>query len=309
LKPGVPAVLGPQPKDAEAVIEARADELGAPLSRWPREWRCVAAGAGMRFAGERWRLDLPLPSLAGAHQIINAGTAIACLEQLEEFPLSSALIATGLRQIEWPARLQRLTRGVLVEMMPPGWELWLDGGHNPGAGVVLADAVAGWCDRPLYLVVGMLNTKDTAGFLHPLAPYAAALAAVTIPGEENPHHAEAIAAAARSLGIQGSTAPSVEDLRLAASRRYSAGREQLTASDMAMPFDTLKLARRLESAGFPPQQAGDMAEAIAEAISELVTKTDLQTAMRDLEQRLTIRLGGMMVVAVGIILAGFKLIH
>ncbi len=76
-----------------------------------------------------------------------------------------------------------------------------------------------------------------------------------------------------------------------------------------MPFDTLKLARRLESAGFPPQQAGDMAEAIAEAISELVTKTDLQTAMRDLEQRLTIRLGGMMVVAVGIILAGFKLIH
>ena len=78
---------------------------------------------------------------------------------------------------------------------------------------------------------------------------------------------------------------------------------------MAMPFDTLKLARRLESAGFPPQQAGDMAEAIAEAISGLVTKADLQNAMRDLEQRLTIRLGGMMVVAVGFILAGFKFIH
>jgi hypothetical protein len=78
---------------------------------------------------------------------------------------------------------------------------------------------------------------------------------------------------------------------------------------MAMPFDTLKLARRLESAGFPPQHAGDMAEAIAEAISELVTKADLQTAMRDLEQRLTIPLGGTKVVAVGVILAGFKLIH
>jgi hypothetical protein len=45
------------------------------------------------------------------------------------------------------------------------------------------------------------------------------------------------------------------------------------------------------------------------AISELVTKADLQNAIRDLEQRLTIRLGGMMVVAVGIILAGFKFIH
>ena len=78
---------------------------------------------------------------------------------------------------------------------------------------------------------------------------------------------------------------------------------------MAMPFNTLKLARRLEAAGFPAQQAGDMAEAIAQAISELVTKADLQNAIRDLEQRLTIRVGGMMVVAVGMILAGFKFTH
>ena len=74
---------------------------------------------------------------------------------------------------------------------------------------------------------------------------------------------------------------------------------------MAMPFDTLKLARRLEAAGFPAQQAGDMAEAIAEAVSQLATKADL----RDLEQRMTIKFGGMIVVAVGVILAGFKLIH
>jgi dihydrofolate synthase/folylpolyglutamate synthase len=210
LKPGVPAVLGPQPEEAEVIIDSRANELGAPLYRWQREWRCKAFGGGMRFSGEEWRLDLPLPSLAGAHQIINAGTAIACLEQLRDFPLSSEAIATGLEKIEWPARLQPLTRGPLVEMMPPGWELWLDGGHNPGAGVVLADAVAGWRDRPLYLVVGMLNTKDATGFLGPLAPYAKALAGVTIPGEENPHHAEAIATAARSVGIPGSAAPSVE---------------------------------------------------------------------------------------------------
>ena len=74
---------------------------------------------------------------------------------------------------------------------------------------------------------------------------------------------------------------------------------------MAMPFDALKLARRLEGAGFPAQQAGDMSEAIAEAIAALATKTDLET----LERKMTIKLGGMMVVAVGVILAGFKLIH
>jgi len=210
LKPGVPAVVGPQPQEAEAVIEARATELGAPLSRWQHEWRCEAADEGMRFAGERWQLDLPRPSLAGAHQIANAGAAIACLEHLRDLPVSAKAIAAGLRQIEWPARLQRLTRGPLVDIMRPGWELWLDGGHNPGAGAVLAEFVSSWHDRSLYLVVGMLNTKDSAGFLRPLAPHAKTLAAVTIPGEQNPLPAETIAAAARSVGLTATTAASVD---------------------------------------------------------------------------------------------------
>jgi dihydrofolate synthase/folylpolyglutamate synthase len=209
LKPGAPAVIGPQPKEAEAVIEARAVELGAPLSRWQRDWRCIADGAGMRFTSEHWRLDLPMPSLPGAHQIANAGTAIACLEQLRALPLAPEAVASGLRRIEWPARLQRLTRGPLVELMPVDWELWLDGGHNPGAGAVLAEFIAGWHDRPLFLIVGMLNTKDSAGFLGPLAPHTKALAAVTIPGEQNPLPAEAIAEAARSVGMIATTATSV----------------------------------------------------------------------------------------------------
>jgi len=92
---------------------------------------------------------------------------------------------------------------------------------------------------------------------------------------------------------------------------------------MAVPFDTLRLARRLEAAGFAPQQAGDMAEAIAEAISTLATKADVLAVRADLaalearidakleilKRDMTIRLGSMMVIAVGVILAGFKLIH
>src|SRR4029077_18089152 len=94
-------------------------------------------------------------------------------------------------------------------MLPPSWELWLDGGHNPGAGAVLAEFIAGWHDRPLYLVVGMLNTKDSTGFLGPLAPHAQALAAVTIPGEQDPLPAEASATAVHSVGLVASTATSV----------------------------------------------------------------------------------------------------
>jgi hypothetical protein len=76
---------------------------------------------------------------------------------------------------------------------------------------------------------------------------------------------------------------------------------------VAVPFDTLKLARRLEAAGFPAQQAGDMSEAIAEAVSQLATKADIEALKADIEllkRDMTIRLGSMMVVAVDIILAG-----
>jgi dihydrofolate synthase / folylpolyglutamate synthase len=142
LKQGAPAVIGPQPDEAAAVIESRALAIGAPLYRWHREWRCEAFGPGMRYEGEKWRLDLPPSSLPGAHQIGNAGIALACLERLDGFSLSQEALAAGLRRIDWPARMQRLTRGPLAEILPPGWEAWLDGGHNPGAGQVLAGTVA-----------------------------------------------------------------------------------------------------------------------------------------------------------------------
>jgi dihydrofolate synthase/folylpolyglutamate synthase len=209
LKPSVPAVIAPQPSEAETVIEARAAAVGAPLFRSGREWRCDRSAGGMRYTGERWDFDLPLPSLIGEHQIVNAGTAIACLERLAEFTVSREAIAGGLRRIDWPARLQLLRHGPLIDAVPADWELWLDGGHNPAAGEVLADVAAGWHDRPLYLVVGMMNTKDAPGFIAPLAKHVQSLTAVTIPGEKNALPAEAIAAAAASIGFPARTADSV----------------------------------------------------------------------------------------------------
>jgi dihydrofolate synthase / folylpolyglutamate synthase len=209
LKPGAPAIIGPQPEEAEAVIECRAAAIDAPLFRWRHEWHCEAGGDGMRYEGPRWQLDLPLPSLPGMHQIVNAGTAIACLEQLPQLSLPPAAIATGLRQIDWPARMQRLRHGPLIDLLPAGWELWLDGGHNPAAGEVIAEVVRGWRDRPLDLIVGMLNTKDASGFLAPLAAHARTLFAVTIPGEENPHPAAEIVASAKSVGIAAREAASI----------------------------------------------------------------------------------------------------
>ncbi len=211
LKPGVPGIIGVQTDEAAAVIAARAAEIAAPLYRFGHDWHCEAAGdAGMRYRGPRWTLDLPLPSLRGDHQIGNSGIAIACLEQLQGFSLPESAIADGLRHIDWPARLQRLNRGPLNGMLPKGWELWLDGGHNPGAGEVIAKAAEGWRDRPLYLIVGMLNTKDAGGFLRPLVPHVRFLEAITIPGEENPHPATGIVTAAREVGMPALQADTIE---------------------------------------------------------------------------------------------------
>jgi dihydrofolate synthase/folylpolyglutamate synthase len=139
-------------------------------------------------------------------------------------------IAAGLRRIDWPARLQRLRRGKLPDALPAGWELWLDGGHNPSAGAALADAARGWGGQPLYLVVGMLNTKDAAGFLAPLAPQVRALYALTIPREENVHPAARIAAAARSLGIEAHETESVDSAFRAIIGREGPGRVLICGS-------------------------------------------------------------------------------
>ncbi|HXP76902.1 MAG TPA: folylpolyglutamate synthase/dihydrofolate synthase family protein [Stellaceae bacterium] len=210
LKPGVRGIVGPQLQDAADVIEVRATETGSPLYWHGKDWRAEPTASGMRYEGTRWRLDLPVPALAGRHQIDNAGAAIACLEGLDApLAVDPEAIARGLRGIEWPARLQRLTRGPLARMLPPDCELWLDGGHNQAGGEVLAQHATTWRDRPLHLVFGMLNTHDPRGFLKALAGDVADVATVAIPGEANSLSAEDAAGAAHSVGFAAKSYPSV----------------------------------------------------------------------------------------------------
>jgi dihydrofolate synthase/folylpolyglutamate synthase len=231
LKPGRPAVLAPQPAAALAVFEARARALGAPLFVAGRDWNVAATGDGLRYEGRRWpRLELPRPGLVGAHQIDNAGTALACLDQLDGFALVPAQLARGLETVEWPARLQHLDGGRLAALLPAGWELWLDGGHNEGGGAALGAMARAWQDRPLHLVFGMIASHDAQAFLAPLAPYAASLTALTIPGEASALPAETAASLARSLGIAARTAESIDAALRQASAAGAPGRVLICGS-------------------------------------------------------------------------------
>lgn len=209
---GVPAVLFPQPAaEAQGMLEKRARLKKVPI--YP--WSVTPTGDGFRFESGKRRLDLPRPALPGPHQIVNAGVAIACLDHLP-LAVDDEAVRRGLATVEWPARLQRLVRGPLVEMLPPGWELWLDGGHNDSAGEALALQAIEWHaedqDRPLLMIYGMLETKDPYGFLAPLGAFVTSLRSVGIPGEPSSLPPEETTEAARICSIVDSApADSVEE--------------------------------------------------------------------------------------------------
>lgn len=197
IKPRVPVIVGPQDDDALRVIEARAMGLSAPIVAHGQHWMIQPERDGMVFQDDHGLWDLPRPNLIGPHQVQNAGTALAALRALGA---TDAQARAAVTQAEWPARMQRLRHGPLVDLAQ-GAELWLDGGHNPAGGQALAATLAAMPARPTHLVCGMLNTKDVAGYLRPLADHAAGLTAIDIPGEPNTLPATQTADAARQVGM------------------------------------------------------------------------------------------------------------
>ncbi len=195
IKRGVPCIVGPQKDDALAVIETRANALGAPLLAHGQHWNAFTERGRLVFQDETGLLDLPMPSLPGEHQVENAGAAIATLRALGAGDPEAAV-----RRAIWPARMQRLREGPLTEIAPDA-ELWLDGGHNAAAGQAIGVHLGRQSKRPTYAICGMLNTKDISGYLSPLRPHLEALHAVSIPGEINTLPAQTTAQAARAEGI------------------------------------------------------------------------------------------------------------
>jgi dihydrofolate synthase/folylpolyglutamate synthase len=219
MKRDVPVAIGAQPNAVAAVLLEAAARVGAPVSLRGRDWTVTPTATGFRYEDATAKLLLPAPSLPGIHQLDNAGIAIAAV-RASGLDVSAPAIPAGIITAEWPARLQRL-RGRLARTLPPGWELWLDGGHNPGAGEVLGAHLATWADRPVHLIVGMKDSKDATGFLRPLLPHATTLWAVAEPGQHSALPVEAIIAAS---GGVARPAPHVADALAAIAREREPGR-------------------------------------------------------------------------------------
>ena len=204
LKPGVPAFVAAQPRDALAVIERQAARWRAPLKIAGEDWTATEERGRLVYQDDAGLIDLPAPKLYGRHQFENAGVAIATLRTLKSMRIPPAAYEAGIVKAEWPARMQRLAQGKLVDLTPPGSELWLDGGHNPDGGRAIAATLADLeerVSRPLVIIAGMLATKDCAGFLRNFTGLARRLIAVPVPQAEKGMPAEAVADAARAIGL------------------------------------------------------------------------------------------------------------
>lgn len=251
LKPGVRTIVGEQPDEAAEVIEQTAVSLGSPIEIWGRDFDAYAQNGRLVVQCEEQLLDLPLPSLVGPHQIVNAGVATVAALRFKRYPVDEKAIEKGLTEASWPARLQRFADGPLPGLLSFGSELWLDGGHNPAAAEVISQAVADMEERrprPLFLVMGMMGLKDIDGFLARFEGLARAVFAVPIPGaHEQPLEPKAIVEAATRLGIEAEEEGSVEAALRAIERRHMGPKRVLICGSLYLAGHVLALQSGVEA--------------------------------------------------------------
>lgn len=252
FKRGIPAIIAKQEyPSALAVLGHHAIAIGAKPFVFGEHFNVQEEGGRLVYQDEDGLLDLPLPKLAGRHQHINAGTAIAALRAAGFADLPLTAFELGLQQVEWPARLQRITHGHLRALVPPDSEVWLDGGHNPDGGKALAHFMAERAeaqDRPLIMIVGMLGTKDSLHFLENFVGLAARIIAVPIKDQPAARSADDVKALAEAHGLPTQCAAS------AAEAMALLGREHHPIAPRIVVTGSLYLAGEfLGENGTPPQ--------------------------------------------------------
>jgi dihydrofolate synthase/folylpolyglutamate synthase len=213
IKRGAPVICAGQEPEALAEIESSARRQRAPLHRAGQEWHVNVERGRLVYQDDRGLMDLAAPKLFGRHQFDNAGLAVATLRAIDAFRIEPAAFEAGVVNAEWPARMQRLGSGPLVDQGPQGGEIWLDGGHNAEGGRVAAAALGDLeerVSRPLVVVVGMMANKDAGSFLANFAGLTRHIVAVTIPDRDNAMPLDRLMDAARSLGMRVESAASVE---------------------------------------------------------------------------------------------------
>jgi len=242
MKPGVPCIISYQTDEAIQngvmdVFQRQSQDLSppAPLLTYGAEWVSASESHMMLFRYGSDSILTRTPNLQGSHQIWNAGAALAAFKVIAPDHFKADILSTGLGQIDWPGRLQTLDNHPFNALLPQDWIMTIDGGHNDTGGLVVGQQMNTWKavqpERPIHLVVAMVNRKDPTAFLRPLVPYADSITLTTITGEPSAFSAEDLAKTAKDLGFQDiGTAKDARDAVVAVSQKPGPARVLMTGS-------------------------------------------------------------------------------
>lgn len=211
MRADTPCVISFQAPEAGEVLARELAQAGAPDCSYGTHWRVQRTTEGLLYTTADGVVAFPPPCLPGPHQYVNAGNAIAAATILD-FPLHEAHVRQGLQHARWPARLERIASGARAELLPEGWELWVDGGHNVAAGHTLASHIeTDWRDKPTYVVFGTTQGKDVVGLLAPLAGKVEHIFVTPVASEPKSYSDQALMRILAPLGFPVRPAESIED--------------------------------------------------------------------------------------------------
>jgi len=215
IKKEAPVVIGFQESEAARnILVNKAWKAKTPVSVYGQDYMAYEELGRMVFQNHSGLIDLPLPRLAGAFQMSNAAAAIEAVS-VAGFQAGELALAHAMRSVIWPARMQKLRHGKLVDLLPAGAELWLDGGHNPAASIATALTVRQICKtkkKKLILVCGMIHTKDATRYLAAFKDIATRIYTVPVHFSDAGIPAETLAEIARNSGLEAKAFKSVAEV-------------------------------------------------------------------------------------------------
>lgn len=214
IKRGVPLIIGAQPhQEARDVLEDMAVKSRAPAQIYGQDFHAFEEHGRMVFQNELGLSDLPLPALAGRHQFANAAAAIMAVNAVG-IRLGDKDIEQAMLDVTWPARMQKLENGPLTDLAPEGSGVWLDGGHNPDAAAACAEHLAALgetTDRPIFMICGMINTKDAVGYFRPFYGLVRHVFTVPVPSSDAGVDPAILSAHAIEAGLSAEPVASVQN--------------------------------------------------------------------------------------------------
>ncbi len=215
IKQNTTCIVSQQYQESLEVISQVAHLQHAKLKVFEYDWGIAKEGEDYIYSDQNNMLKFQDIGLQGDHQIINAGTAIATINELQQyFTITDNMIKEGLARTKWPYRLQKIMSGAIYKKYfnAPN-EFIIDGAHNTHGAVALSL----WLEQQNnkfdnYLICGMTKGRNIEDFLNKFIGQVKYIYAVNIMSEPCSYRAEEIEKAFISLGFEGEACNTVEDV-------------------------------------------------------------------------------------------------